>query len=111
MSSAYANALAGLNANAQAINIVSSNLANLSTSGYKNEEVTFEDLVNQSLTGFSNSAAISGTTIAKTNQQFTQGTLQTTGNPYDAAIQGGGFFVISTTNGQQLFTREGNFEV
>jgi len=111
MSSAYANALAGLNANAQAINIVSSNLANLSTSGYKNQQVSFEDLVNESLSGFSNSGTISGSTIAQSNQQFTQGTLQTTGNPFDAAVQGGGFFVVRAIAGQDLFTRQGNFHV
>jgi flagellar hook protein FlgE len=111
MGSAYSNALAGLNANAQAINIVSGNLANLSTSGYKDQQVSFQDLVNQSLTGFSNAGSISGSTIAQSSQSFTQGTLDTTNNPYDAAIQGGGFFVLQGTNGQQLFTREGNFTV
>jgi flagellar hook protein FlgE len=111
MSSAYSNALAGLTANSQAINIVSSNLANLSTAGYKDEQVSFEDLVNESLNGFSNTSAISGSTVAQATQQFTQGTLETTNNPYDAAIQGGGFFVVNTTSGQQLFTREGNFSV
>jgi flagellar hook protein FlgE len=107
MSSAYSNALAGLNANSQAINIVSGNLANLSTSGYKDQQVSFEDLVNESLTGFSNAGSISGSTI----EQFTQGTVQTTNNPYDAAIQGSGFFVVNTASGQQLLTREGNFSV
>jgi flagellar hook protein FlgE len=111
MSSAYSNALSGLNSNSQAINIVSGNLANLSTAGYKDEQVSFEDLVNESLSGFSNSASISGSTTVQSNQQFTQGTLETTGNPYDAAIQGGGFFVVNNTSGQQVFTRQGNFQV
>jgi flagellar hook protein FlgE len=44
MSSAYSNALSGLNSNSQAINIVSGNLANLSTAGYKDQQVSFEDL-------------------------------------------------------------------
>ena len=69
------------------------------------------DLVNESLSGFSNAGAISGSTIAQTNQSFTQGSLQTTNGPYDAAIQGGGFFVLRTNSGQQLFTRQGNFQV
>ena len=111
MGSAYSNALAGLNANAQAINIVSGNLANLSTSGYKDQQVSFEDLVNQSLTGFSSAGSISGSTIAQSTQSFTQGTLNTTNNPYDAAIQGGGFFVLQAPSGEQLFTRQGNFTV
>ena len=111
MSSAYSNALSGLNSNSQAINIVSGNLANLSTAGYKDEQVSFEDLVNESLTGLSNSGSISGSTTVQSTQQFTQGTLETTGNPYDAAIQGGGFFVVNSSSGQQLFTRQGNFQV
>lgn len=111
MGSAFSNALAGLNANAQAINVVSGNLANLSTSGYKDQQVSFEDLVNETLTGFSNAGTISGSTLATSTQQFTQGTLQTTNNPYDAAIQGGGFFVLQGANNQQLFTRQGNFSV
>src|SRR6266567_6702136 len=111
MSTAFSNALSGLTANATAINIVSGNLANLNTTGYKDQRVSFEDLVNQSLAGFSNSASISGSTVAHTNQQFQQGTLQTTGAAYDAAIQGGGFFVLRNSSGQQVLTRQGNFKV
>jgi flagellar hook protein FlgE len=111
MSIAFSNALSGLTADATAINVVSENLANLNTTGYKDQQVSFEDLVNQSLSGFSNATSISGSTIARTNQEFTQGTLQTTGGAFDAAIQGGGFFVLRDTSGQQLFTRQGNFQV
>jgi flagellar hook protein FlgE len=111
MSSTYSTALAGLQANSQAINVVSANLANLNTAGYKDNQVSFEDLVNQSLSGFSSNTSISGSTVALANEQFTQGTLQTTGNPYDAAIQGGGFFVVQSPTGQQLFTRTGDFSV
>jgi flagellar hook protein FlgE len=111
MSIAFANALSGLTSDATAINVVSENLANLNTTGYKDEQVSFQDLVNQSLSGFSNSTSISGSTVARTNQDFTQGTIQTTGGAFDAAIQGGGFFVLSDSSGQQLFTRQGNFQV
>ena len=111
MSSAYSNALAGLNANSQAINVVSSNLANLSTTGYKDQQVSFEDLVNENLSGFSSAGTISGSTIARATQVFNQGTLQTTNNPFDAAIQGSGFFVLRGADGQALFTREGDFHV
>ena len=111
MSSAYSNALAGLTANAQAINIVSGNLANLSTTGYKDQKVSFQDLVNESLSGFTSSGSVSGSTIATSTQQFSQGTLQTTNGAFDAAIQGDGFFVLKNAAGQQLFTRQGNFQV
>jgi len=111
MSIAFSNALSGLTSDAAAINVVSENLANLNTTGYKDEQVSFQDLVNQSLSGFSNATSISGSTVAQTNQDFTQGTLQTTGGAFDAAIQGGGFFVLRDDSGQQLFTRQGNFQV
>lgn len=112
MSIAFSNALSGLTADATAINVVSENLANLNTTGYKDEQVSFQDLVNQSLSGFSNATSISGSTIAQTSVNFTQGTLQTTGGSYDAAIQGGGFFVLrDPSSGQQLYTRQGNFQV
>src|ERR1700733_12755180 len=94
MSIAFSNALSGLTADAAAINVVSDNLANLNTTGYKDEQVSFEDLVNQSLSGFTNATSISGSVITQTNQAFTQGTIQTTGGAFDAAIQGGGFFVV-----------------
>jgi flagellar hook protein FlgE len=113
MSTGFSNsvALSGLDANAQAINIISGNLANLSTAGYKDQQVSFDDLVNESLSGFSHGGSISGSTAAHSTQQFTQGTLNVTNNPYDAAIQGGGFFVVDNAAGEQLLTREGNFTV
>jgi flagellar hook protein FlgE len=111
MSSAFSNALAGLTANNQAINIVSTNLANMGTSGYKEQQVSFQELVNESAGGFSTTGGVSGSVVTTSMQQFTQGTLQTTGNPYDAAIQGGGFFVVDTAAGQQLYTRQGDFDV
>ncbi|MEP6715336.1 MAG: flagellar hook protein FlgE [Terriglobia bacterium] len=111
MSSAFSNALAGLTANAQAINIVSSNLANLSTTGYKEQRVSFQDLVNETLSGLSNTGSITGATVAQSQQSFTQGSLQTTSEPFDAAIEGDGFFVVKGTSGEQLFTRQGNFSV
>ncbi len=111
MGSAISNALSGLTANATAINIVSNNLANLNTTGYKDEQVSFEDLVNQSLSGIASTTSVNGSTIAQGTQQFTQGSVQTTGNPYDAAIQGGGFFVLQNAAGQTSYTRQGNFTV
>ncbi len=77
MSTAFSTALSGLTANATAIDIVSGNLANLNTTGYKDMNVSFDDLVNENLAGFSTSATISGSTVAQSSQDFTQGTLQT----------------------------------
>lgn len=112
MAISFADSLSGLTSEAAAINAVSENLANLNTTGYKDETVSFQDLVNQSLSEFTNATSISGSTFANTNVDFTQGTLVQTGGAFDAAIQGGGFFVLADPqNGQQLFTRQGNFQV
>jgi flagellar hook protein FlgE len=109
MSSAFSNALSGLNANSLAIDTVSGNLANLNTTGYMDDQVSFQDL----LSGVNTQAksSVSGSVIAQTATQFSQGSIQTTGQAFDAAIQGNGFFVLNAPSGQQSFTREGTFTV
>jgi flagellar hook protein FlgE len=112
MAISFADSLSGLTSEAAAINAVSENLANLNTTGYKDEIVSFSDLVNQSLSGFNNASSISGSTYAHTTVNFTQGTPLPTGGEFDAAIEGGGFFVLNDpVTGQQSFTRQGNFQV
>jgi flagellar hook protein FlgE len=110
MSTAFSNALSGLNANSLAIDAVSGNLANLNTTGYMDNQVSFNDI----LSGNVNSQAgtsVSGSVVAQTASQFGQGSIQTTSQPYDAAIQGNGFFVLNSSAGQQVYTRAGNFTV
>jgi flagellar hook protein FlgE len=109
MGTAFSNALSGLTANAQAIDAVSGNLANMNTTGFKANQVSFEDLVSESLGGSSSTSQVGGSTVARSNATFSQGAIAPTGQPYDAAIQGNGFFVLQTASGQQAFTRAGNF--
>src|SRR5580700_10023852 len=104
MSTAFSNALSGLNANALAIDTVSGNLANLNTSGYKDNQVSFNDLLSGSIDGQANTS-VAGSVIAQASTQFNQGSIQTTSQPFDAAIQGSGFFVLSTPAGGQTYTR------
>ena len=111
MSTAFSNALAGLSANAQAINVVSANLSNINTTGYKGQTVSFEDLISASLGDTSGAAQVGGNTVMRSTTQFNQGSIQTTSQPYDAAIQGSGFFVLQTGAGQQVYSRAGNFSV
>src|ERR1019366_1503157 len=111
MSTAFSNALAGLSANAQAINVVSANLSNINTTGYKGQTVSFEDLISASLGDTSGAAQVGGNTVMRSATQFNQGSIQTTSQPYDAAIQGSGFFVLQTGAGQQVYSRAGNFSV
>jgi flagellar hook protein FlgE len=112
MSTSLSNALSGLKANAFAIEVVSGNLANLNTSGYKGNNVSFQDLVNSSLNAGvgGGSSAAGGSTIAQASRAFGQGALQTTGQPFDAAIEGDGFFVVRGRAGQ-AYSRAGNFKL
>ncbi len=109
MSTAFSNALSGLQANADAINVVSGNLANENTYGYKANTVSFEELVSE--IGGANNTNLTGSSVVpiSTQQSFSQGSVTTTGQPYDAAIEGNGFFVVQSATGQQAFTRAGNF--
>ena len=78
MSTTFSNALSGLNANSKAIDVVSGNLANLNTNGYKVNNVSFQDLINESLGGQFDSHMIGGFTVAQSTRTFTQGAVQTT---------------------------------
>ena len=91
MFTSFSTALSALNATTTAIDVVSNNLANLSTTGYKETAVSFQDLVSQSIGGTQVGIGIGA---ALTTKEFTQGSLQATAGPLDGAIQGDGFFVV-----------------
>lgn len=94
MSTSFSNALSGLKANAFAIDVVSGNLANLNTTAYKEGSVSFQNLVNDLASGGGGGSTVGGSTIAVANRSFSQGSPQSTNQPFDAAIQGNGFFVL-----------------
>jgi flagellar hook protein FlgE len=112
MLTAFSTALSALSADTTAIDVVGNNLANLNTIGFKDSSVSFNDLMSQALGASTGSSQVGlgvGAPITKT--QFTQGAINSTGNPLDAAIQGQGFFVITTPAGANEYTRAGNFQV
>jgi flagellar hook protein FlgE len=112
MFTAFSTALSALNADTTAISVVGNNLANLNTTGFKDSEVSFHDLVTQSIgAGLGETQVGFGVGTPITMLQFSQGAIQSTGSPLDAAIQGNGFFVVNSTAGQQEYTRGGNFQV
>jgi flagellar hook protein FlgE len=112
MFTAFSTALSGLNAMTDAIDVVGNNLANLNTTGYKNNTLSFHELISQALGGDASSQVGLGTTRPDSTRQFTQGAIQTTGGQYDSAIQGDGFFVVKDTSGGQIeYTRDGGFKV
>ncbi|MBN8531069.1 MAG: flagellar hook-basal body complex protein [Alphaproteobacteria bacterium] len=101
----------GLNGQSNAISIISDNIANVNTVGYKAGSSTFETLVTNTaaVVAYSPGGVVGG------NRQLVdqQGILQTTNSATDLAISGAGFFVVnerSDGSGQNLYTRAGSFK-
>jgi flagellar hook protein FlgE len=106
-------ALTGLEANSVALDTIGNNLANLNTTAFKNQTATFSDLFYQNIgnTGSGNALQVGlGTQVAGTSTNYTQGSLSTTTNSTDMALNGGGFFVLNA-GGLQELTRAGNFQL
>ena len=109
---------------AQQLNIdtIANNLANVNTTGFKKSRVNFQDLLYETIKpagaqtaegitipeGIQVGHGVRPSAIAK---QFSQGTAVQTGNPYDLAIEGDGFFQISLPDGTTAYTRDGAFKV
>ncbi len=106
MSSVFSIALSSLQADSEAISTTGHNLANLNTTGFKENTINFRDLVASGLSGGSTGLGVS----RPINQQnFSQGALSGSQSPWAVAIQGSGFFVAKQSTGQQAYTRDGNF--
>jgi flagellar hook protein FlgE len=112
MISSFSTALSGLEADAGAINVIGNDLANLNTTGYKSNEIQFSELIAQQIGGAGSSSQIGlGVSPVSAYANYTQGSLESTGGATDAAIQGGGFFVVQGPNGQTDYTRDGSFKI
>ena len=106
--------LSGLLASSNALNVISNNLANLNTIGFKDESANFQDLFYQTLgtTGAGNPIQMgAGSQIGSISSNFNNGNLQNTGVPTNVAITGNGFFVVRDASGAMEFTRAGNFSI
>jgi flagellar hook protein FlgE len=103
-------ALTGLDAASNELSVVSNNLANADTVGFKSSRAEFGDIYAASQTGTSATAVGNGVQVQEIAQQFTQGNTETTGNNLDMAINGNGFFVVSNAGSLQ-YTRDGEFQV
>jgi flagellar hook protein FlgE len=108
--SSFSIALSGLTADSAALDVVGNNLANLNTTGFKDTTVSFYDLLQQSVAGGSTQLG-GGVSAPQTEALFSQGSIQTTGGNYDAAINGNGFFIVQDPTGNTLYTRAGNFQL
>lgn len=102
--------LSGLNAASKSLDVIGNNISNANTVGFKQGQAQFADVYANALNGSSGVTAGIGTQLAAVVQQFTQGNISTTNNPLDVAINGGGFFRMST-NGAVSYTRNGQFQL
>ena len=105
--------VSGLQQFQEDLQVIGNNIANVNTNGYKSTSMDFEDQLSQSLANGSNPMQIGeGVATAAINSDFTQGTINTTGNPTDLAISGDGFFVVKdTSSGATFVTRDGQFNL
>lgn len=114
-------AATGMRAQELNVEVISNNVANLRTTGYKRQRADFQDLLYQNLrrvgTASSESGTIvptgvqvgSGVKVAATARILTQGTPIQTGKETDVAIRGEGFFQILLPDGNTAYTRDGSF--
>jgi flagellar basal-body rod protein FlgG len=111
----------GMEAQQTQLDVTSNNLANTATNGYKKSHAVFEDLMYQTLrqSGANSSEQTQlptglqvglGVRTVATSRQFSQGNMTQTGNTWDIAIKGQGFFEIQMPDGTVGYTRDGSFQ-
>ncbi|MBP8232203.1 flagellar basal-body rod protein FlgG [Rhizorhabdus sp.] len=112
----------GLDAQNMRMQVIANNLANVNTTGFKRDRASFETLAYQAMTapGAASSESTrfatgtnlgSGVQINGTSKVDTQGSLQTTDNALDLAVEGSGFFQIQLPDGRVGYTRDGSFHL
>jgi flagellar basal-body rod protein FlgG len=111
----------GMQAQQTNVEVISNNMANMTTTGFKRRRAEFQDLIYQNLRRVGSDSSDSGTVVPsgaqvglgiKTAAIYRineQGNLQQTSNTLDMAIQGNGYFQVTTPTGDTAFTRDGTF--
>lgn len=102
------NALSGINAASTGLGVISNNLANAQSVGFKGSRAEFADI----FSGAQNTAG-NGTRVSSITQDFSQGTINNTGRELDMAVDGEGFFVLEDQTGRygNIYTRNGSFKL
>ena len=105
------------------VEVISNNIANLSTTGFKSSRADFQDLLYQNLRSVGSASSDTGTILpsglqvglgvkpAATYRINGQGNLTVTGNPLDLAVNGGGYFQVQLPDGTDAYTRDGGFQL
>ena len=111
----------GIQSNSVGVDTVGDNLANLNTTAFKSQRTLFETLLYQTVHGGSGPDGASGGTlpiqfgtgsgVSSLQRNYRQGGLESTGFAADLAVEGDGFFIVNSSDGRQLFTRDGSFRL
>jgi flagellar basal-body rod protein FlgG len=105
----------GLRSQQEQIDVISNNVANMQTPGFKRSRVNFAEIAALGAPGENAAAGLAdhggGTRILSTSTMFGAGDLRPTGNPLDLAIEGEGFFELENAAGERVYTRAGQFRV
>ena len=105
----YQQGLSGLAGASNALDVIGNNIANANTVGFKSSTAQFSDMYANSIATSVNTQIGIGTGLASVQQQFGQGTINTTNSSLDVAINGNGFFQMSN-NGVTTYSRDGTFQ-
>lgn len=112
----------GMEAQQMNLDVIANNLANVNTAGFKKSNIQFQEMMydtrkapgastSDSTTGPSGVQVGYGSKPVATVRNFSQGNMQSTGNPLDVAIQGKGFYKVELPDGTNAYTRDGSFVV
>ena len=112
----------GLDAQQTRMNVISNNLANVNTTGFKRDRAVFEDLLYQNIRQAGGQTSTNtqaptglmlgtGVRIVATEKLNVQGNMVNSQNPLDVAISGDGYFVLNQPDGTPAYTRDGGFKI
>jgi flagellar basal-body rod protein FlgG len=104
----------GLRSEQKQIDVISNNVANMHTPGFKRSRVNFVEVATAGVSANAGAPADSsgnGTRIFSTSTMFSAGNMRATQNPLDLAIQGNGFFEFEAENGELVYSRDGQFRI
>ena len=116
-------AASGMQAQQLNVDVISHNIANMNTTGYKRQRAEFQDMLYQNMERPGSTSASSGEILPlgiqigvgvradAVGRDTGQGGMSQTGNPYDLAIDGRGYLQVTLPSGQTAYTRAGNFAV
>lgn len=116
-------AATGMLAQQRNVSVISNNLANMNTTGYKRRRTEFQDLLYQNLRRVGSTSSDAGNVVpagvqiglgvklAAVYRIHEQGNLNSTDNTFDMAIEGPGFFQVQTPSGETAYTRDGSFQL